>query len=252
MKEGKTLTLKTLTISLFILSGICLLAAPAARKGKPASPPTSQIRRWEEEAWGSSLKGKKASQNKKPAQPSKKNQETPTVHLKPVSSPKPPKNSNPSSSLKPKADLGNKGTVNDPLPGLPPNDFSSEEEVKARLEELNQVDQDILRQINRITGQKTDEKALKEISGLRGARITEAKMAQILANPQLKEVDRETLLNLRQQRDTALYLLGAAYMFQEKHSQAQEILRFILETQKENTPLYRAASNQLNQLERMP
>lgn len=246
------MTFKILAISLFILSSAYLLSAPPAHKGKPVSPPKSQIRRWEEEAWGISSKGKKASQSKKPAQPGKKNQETPTVRLKPVSNPKPPKNTTPSGLLKPKADSENKGTVNDPLPGLPPNDFSSEEEVKARLEELDQVDQDILRQINRIMGQKTDEKALKEVSGLRGARLTETKLTQILANPQLKGADRETLLNLRQQRDTALYLLGAAYMFQEKHPQAQEILRFILETQKENSPLYRAASNQLNQLERMP
>jgi len=215
-----------------------VVAKPAAKASGQASAKSKQS--------AASKKAKPASKTPKPAaKPDASGEKlVPTVSFNP-SAPKP--------TVKVAVEPGHDNekpaaaSTTDPAPGVP-TDFGTETEEKAYQKDVDSSLADIQ---DLLTG-ALKKKAEKPKTGLSGVIALQPQIEKALNDDRLAEEDRQNLKALVQERDTALYMLGASLVAQKKDYAAGGYLRFLAKSAAPGTPMREAAAQQLAQLGQHP
>jgi len=198
----------------------------------------------EDQAWGTSPKVTKPVK-KTPAKAKKPGtEEKATVTLQKNTLPLPkPVDLSKAGKAKPKHATEPAITDESHAPGVP-RDFGSDAESKAYLQDIDNAQGDVKNLLSQLMKKKYD----KLPSGLSGINALQADIEKALANENIPGEDREALKTKIQERDTAMYMLGASLVAQKKDYQAGMYLKFLAKNAQPGTPMREAAQQQLAQI----
>jgi hypothetical protein len=128
-------------------------------------------------------------------------------------------------------------------PGMP-RDFGTDSEAQAYLQDIEDSQGGVKTLLSQLT--KKDYKKLP--TGLSGINALQPDLEKALNNPNIADGDREALKSKIQERDVALYMLGASLVAQKKDYQAGMYLKFLAKSAQPGTPMKEAAQQQLTQI----